>query len=148
MGTDDNLSEIFTKIVGPNKFESLHDRMMVACSMPTAQELASAGKGFVYKADWELAAPSGRHVLGVSWGVLSLVGTIYTKFNSGFMENPYFEKLAIFPVRMWTCGGLAPCGPSTLLATKKASFRQKTCPLAIPLIMGQNITYFSKNIDF
>ena len=51
-----------------------------------------------------------------------LVGTIYTRSNSGFMENPCFEKLANFSGVMWTCGGLAPCGPSALLATEKASF--------------------------
>ena len=32
---------------------------------------------------------------------------------------------------MWICGALAPCGPSALLATKKASFGIKTCRLAI-----------------
>ena len=44
VGTDDNLSDIFTKILGPNKIESLRDRMVVACSIPTAQELASETK--------------------------------------------------------------------------------------------------------
>ena len=39
VGTDDNLSDIFTKILGPSKFESLRDRMMVACDMPTPDEL-------------------------------------------------------------------------------------------------------------
>ena len=76
-----------------------------------------------------------------------LVGTIYTQSNSGFMENPYFEKLADFSCVMWICGGLAPCGPSALLATKKASFGIKTCHLAIPLIMGQKLRTFQK-IDF
>ena len=42
VGTDDNLSDIFTKILGPNKFESLRDRMMVACNMPTPEELKAA----------------------------------------------------------------------------------------------------------
>ena len=44
VGTDDNLSDIFTytKILGPNKFESLRDRMMVACTMPTPEELKDA----------------------------------------------------------------------------------------------------------
>ena len=40
-----------------------------------------------------------------------------------------------------------PCGPSALLATKKASFGIKTCHLAIPLIKGQKIADFQK-IDF
>ena len=31
VGTDDNLSDIFTKILGPNKFESLRDRMIDGC---------------------------------------------------------------------------------------------------------------------
>ena len=70
------------------------------------------------------------------------MGTIYTQFNSGFMETPYFEKLANFSCVMWICGGFAPCGPSALLATKKASFEIKTCHLAIPLMKGQ------KNADF
>ena len=39
---DDNLSDIFTKILGPNKFESLRDCMMVACNMPTPEELKAA----------------------------------------------------------------------------------------------------------
>ena len=42
VGTDGNLSDIFTKVLGPNKFESLRDRMMVACSMPTPEELKAA----------------------------------------------------------------------------------------------------------
>ena len=76
-----------------------------------------------------------------------LMGTIYTQSDSGFMENPYFEKLADFSCVMWICGGFAPCGPSALLATKKASFGIKTCHLAIPRIMGQKIADL-KNIDF
>ena len=40
--TDSNLSDIFTKILGPNKFESLRDRMMVACNMLTPGELKAA----------------------------------------------------------------------------------------------------------
>ena len=39
VGIDDNLSDIFTKILVPNKFKSLHDCMMVACSMPTPEKL-------------------------------------------------------------------------------------------------------------
>ena len=42
VGTDDNLSDIFTKILGPNKFESLRDRIVVACDMPTPEELKAA----------------------------------------------------------------------------------------------------------
>ena len=78
----------------------------------------------------------------------SLVGTIYTQSNSYFMENPYFEKLADFSCVMWICGGFAPCGPSALLATKKASFEIKTCHLAIPLIKGQKIADFQKMMFF
>ena len=73
-----------------------------------------------------------------------LVGSIYTQSDSGFMENYYFEKLADFSYVMWICGGFAPCGPSALLATKKASFGIKTCHLAIPRIMGQKIAHFSE----
>ena len=76
-----------------------------------------------------------------------LMGTIYTQSDSGFMENPYFEKLADFSCVMWICGGFAPCGPSTLLVTKNASFGRKTCHSAIPRIMGQKIADFLK-IDF
>ena len=42
VGTDGNLSDIFTKILGPNKFESLRDHMMAACNMPTPEELKAA----------------------------------------------------------------------------------------------------------
>ena len=42
VGSDDNLSDIFTKILGPNNFESLRDRMMVACNMPTPEKLKDA----------------------------------------------------------------------------------------------------------
>ena len=76
------------------------------------------------------------------------MGTIYTQSDSGFMENPYFEKLADFSCVMWICGGFAPRGPSTLLATKKASFGIKTCHLAIPRIMGQEIVNFFKKMIF
>ena len=75
-----------------------------------------------------------------------LMGTIYTQSDSGFMGNPYFEKLADFSCVMWICGGFAPRGPSTLLATKKASFGIKTCHLAIPLIMEQKLRTFKKFI--
>ena len=60
------------------------------------------------------------------------------------MENPYFEKIADFFCVMWICGGFAPRGPSALLATKKASFRIKTCHSAIPRIMGQKLRTFEK----
>ena len=77
------------------------------------------------------------------------MGTIYTQSDSGFMENPYFEKLADFSCVMWICGGFAPRGPSALLATKNASFGIKTCHLAIPRIMGQKIADFvEKSIFF
>ena len=76
------------------------------------------------------------------------MGIIYPQTDSGFMENPYFEKLADFSGVMWICGGFAPCGPSVLLATKKASFGIKTCHLAIPRIMGQKLRTFEKNNRF
>ena len=77
-----------------------------------------------------------------------LMGTIYTQSDLGFMENHYFGKLADCSCVMWICGGFAPCGPSTLLVTKNASFGIKTCHLAIPRIMGQKIADFLKKIDF
>ena len=66
VGTDNNLSDIFTKILGPNKFESLCDRMRVPCSMPTPQVLVPEAKavskpqGSKSKAncDWMVAAPA------------------------------------------------------------------------------------------
>ena len=73
-----------------------------------------------------------------------LMGTIYTQSDSGFMENPYFEKLADFSCVIWICGGFAPRGPSALLATKNASSGTKTCHLAIPRIMGQKLRTFKK----
>jgi hypothetical protein len=76
------------------------------------------------------------------------MGTIYTQSDSGFMENPYFEKLADFSCVMWICGGFASCGPSALLATKNAPFGMKTCHLAIPRIMGQKIADFLKHRFF
>ena len=92
----------------------------------------------IYRADREPEAASGWRVLRVFWRCpAGLVGTVYTQSNSDFMENPCFEKLADFSRVMWICGGLAPCGPSVLLATKKASFGMKTCHSAIPRIMGQ-----------
>ena len=51
---------------------------------------------FKYRADLEPAAARGVRVLGVP---SAAVGTTYTQFNSDFMENPYFEKLA--DVDMW-----------------------------------------------
>ena len=68
-------------------------------------------------------------------------------FNQGYCY-PCFQKLADLFYVMWICGGFAPCGPSALLATKKASFGIKTCHLAIPRIMGQRIADFKKKIDF
>ena len=43
---------------------------------------------------------------------------------AGFRKTPYFENWPTLPVCMWTCGGLALCGRSELLTTKKASFRK------------------------
>ena len=74
--------------------------------------------GALYRADWKPAAASRRHVFGVGgwvcvcvcvwgggggWGggagVLEvpsgIVGTIYTKSNSDFMESPYFESFKL-----------------------------------------------------
>ena len=59
------------------------------------------------------------------------------------METPYFEKLADFSCAC-EYGGLAPCGSSALLATKKASFGIKTCHLATPRIMEQKRGSFFK----
>ena len=49
--------------------------------------------------------------LGGVLGVVSgLVGTVYNKSNSGLMENPCFEKLAVFSYVMWIQGGLGAGG--------------------------------------
>ena len=48
---------------------------------------------------------------------------------------------------MWICGGLAPCGPSALLVTKKDSFGKED-NLAIPHILGPKIADFSKEYCF
>ena len=75
------------------------------------------------------------------------MGTIDTKFNSGFLKTPYIEKLANFSgvhVDMWWIG---PCGPSTLLATKKASFGMMTCGLAIPSLWDKKLRTY-QDIDF
>ena len=75
-----------------------------------------------------------------------LVGTIYTQSNSDFTLD--LENSLIFSCIMWIFGGFARCGPSVLLATKKASFEIKTCHLAFPLIKGQKIVDFQKKIVY
>ena len=77
-----------------------------------------------------------------------LMGTIYTQSDSGFMENPYFEKLADFSCVMWICGGFAPRGPSALLATKKSLIRNKDMPFGNPPHHGTKKCGLLKNIDF
>ena len=71
-----------------------------------------------------------------------LMGTIYTKSKSGFMENPYFEKLADFFYVHVEIGWIGPMRPKCAFGDQKASFRIKTCHLAIPRIMGQKIADF------
>ena len=76
------------------------------------------------------AAASRRCALGVSClGVSSgLVGTIYTQFNSGFMKNPYFEKVADFSsvhVDMWWIG---PMWPKCAFGDKKGLIWGKGMP--------------------
>ena len=86
-------------------------------------------KTCTYRVGWEPEAANRRRVLVQHRGVLGvpsgLVGTNYTQSNSGFMETPCFKKVADFSCVMWICCGLAPCGPSALLATKNASFGKK-----------------------
>ena len=48
MGTGSNLSAVFTKILGPNKFGPLRDCIMVAVSMPAAQEEKAASNSKVF----------------------------------------------------------------------------------------------------
>ena len=76
------------------------------------------------------------------------------------MKNPCFEKLADFSCVMRICGELAPCGPSALLATKKASW-EKDMPFGNPPLswnkkcrplkrefspfIGQKVVFWVKN---
>ena len=102
-----------------------------------------------YRADWEPAAPSGRCVLGVSWRCPAVLGGPSTPSpNQVSWKTLILKKSPIFPVSMWICGCFAPCGPSALLATKKASFGIKTCDLAIPLIKGPKLADFENFILF
>ena len=70
------------------------------------------------------------------------MGTIYTKFKVGLMENPYFEKLADFPYMHVDMCRIGPVWPKCAFGDQKASFGKKTCHLAIPLTMGQKIADF------
>ena len=82
---------------------------------------------------------------GVSWGcpggAQRSCGDHPHPIQSGLKETQCFEKLAHFPcvhVHGYVVGFWRP---SALLATKKASFgNERPCRLAIPLIMGQEIT--------
>ena len=70
-----------------------------------------------------------------------LVGTIYTQSNSGSTwvswKTLILKNWPIFPVCMWICGGLAPCGPSVLLATKKGPIRAALLNMApVPVNMA------------
>ena len=76
---------------------------------------------------------------GCSGGTQGPCGDHLHPIQLRFHGNSCFEKLADFSCVMWICGGLAQCGPSALLVTKKASFGNKTCHLAIPPIMGQKM---------
>ena len=40
VGTEENLSDMFTKILGPIRFEQLRDQMMVREPLPTASAAA------------------------------------------------------------------------------------------------------------
>ena len=84
---------------------------------------------------------------GVSWGcpaVLSLVGTIYTQFNSGVMENPYFEKLADFS--LCACGHVVdwPHMAQVRFATKKAHLEKKIMPFGNSQSWDKKLRTFPK----
>ena len=76
-----------------------------------------------------------------------LVGTIYTQSKSGFMENPYFEKLADFSYVMWMCGGLAPWSapcPKCAFGDQNGLIRKKVMPFGNPSYHGTKIADFQR----
>ena len=96
-----------------------------------------------YRADWEPEAASGRRALGVFWGCpAALLGPSTPNPTQVSWKTLALKNWLIFSCVMRICGGLAPCRPSALSETKKASFGKKTCHLEIPLIMEP------KNADF
>ena len=102
-----------------------------------------------YRADWEPTAASGRRALRVSWGFSAgLWGPSTLSSTQVSWETLILKNWTVFPVCMWICNRLAPCDPSALLADKTASFRKKTCRLALPLIMRQKIVDLSKTLIF
>ena len=101
------------------------------------------------EADWKPAAPRRRRVLGVPWRCPAVLwGPSTPNSTRVSWKTLILKNWPICPVCMWICGGSVPCGPSALLATKKASFRKKTCRLVISLITGQKIADFSKKCRF
>ena len=122
---------------GPDGFRGV---ALAAC------DLASLKKPCMYRADWELAASSGRRVLGVSLGCPAVLwGAIYTQFNSGVMETPFFEKLADFFLRACGCVvNLPHVAQVRFLQPKRPYFDQKACRLAIPLIRDKKLQTFQK----
>ena len=86
---------------------------------------------------------------GVFWGSPAVLWGQSTPNSTRVSWKTLILKIwPIFPVCMSICGGLAPCGPSALLATKKASFGEKPCHLAIPLITGQKNADLSQLLIF
>ena len=101
------------------------------------------------KADRTAPEPALRHreenfrEQGVSQGHKRMMLQFQNRYShSNLMETPYFERLTDCSVCLWICGGLVPCFPSALLATKKALFGIKTCRLAILLIMQNKFQGF------
>ena len=96
-----------------------------------------------YRADWEPATTSGRRALSVFSRYSAVLWGSSTPNPTQISWKPLIlKKLADLSCVMWICGGFAPCGPSALLATKKASFGIKTCHLAISLIMQRKMQTF------
>ena len=92
-----------------------------------------------------------QHLMGgVSWGcpggAQRTCGDHIHPIQLGFHGNPKVRKNGhFFPMCMWIYGELAPCDPSALLATKRASLRIKTCRLALSLIMEKRLRIYSKS---
>ena len=106
---------------------------------------------YIYRADWEPAAPSGKCMASVP-GVLEvpsgIVGTVYTKSSLGLMENPNFEKLANFPSMHVEMGWVCPILQSTPFATKLAPMCKKAMLFGSPPHQGLKNCGFSQKIFF
>ena len=82
-----------------------------------------------YRTDWEPAAASRRYALRV---VQRSCGIIYTQFNSGFMENPSFEKLSNFSCAHVNMRWIGPMWPRCTFGDQKGLIWKKVLPFGNP----------------